>query len=92
MEYAPRGITVEDVEYILTHSATISQTLPSRADLHGKQPMSATPETIVAYLESLADAGAKVATIKRRLSSISMANEICGHGSDNPARSTITCD
>ena len=57
--------------------------------LHGQQPMPATPQTIVAYLESLADAGAKVATIKRRLSSISVAHQVRGHEHQNPARSGL---
>lgn len=60
-------------------------------DLHGQQQMPAAPETIVSYLKSLADAWAKFATIERRLSLISLAHEICGHGGDNPARSTIAC-
>lgn len=55
-------------------------------DLHGCQPMPATPDTIVDYLEGLADAGAKVATIKRRLSSISVAHQARGYVSDNPTR------
>ena len=55
--------------------------------IHGRQPMPATPETLVEYLESLADAGAKVATIKRRLSSISVAHQVRGYEHYNPARS-----
>ncbi len=55
--------------------------------IHGRQPILATPETLVEYLESLADAGAKVATIKRRLSSISVAHQVRGYEHHNPARS-----
>ena len=58
-------------------------------DLRGRQPMPATPETVVEYLESLADAGAKVATIKRRLSSISVAHQMRGHEHSNPTRSGL---
>jgi site-specific recombinase XerD len=58
-------------------------------DLHGRQPMPATPETVLEYLESLADAGAKVATIKRRLSSISVAHQMRGHENANPTRSGL---
>jgi len=58
-------------------------------DIHGRQPMPAAPETVVEYLEGLADAGAKVATIKRRLSSISMAHQMRGHEHANPARSGL---
>ena len=58
-------------------------------DLHGCTPMPAAPETVVAYLEGLADAGAKVATIKRRLSSISVAHQMRGYEHDNPARSGL---
>src|SRR5260370_22146139 len=47
--------------------------------LHGQQPMPATPQTIVAYLESPADAGANVATIKRGLSSISLPHQLRRH-------------
>jgi site-specific recombinase XerD len=58
-------------------------------DLHGRQPLPATPETVVEYLEGLADAGARVATIKRRLSSISVAHQVRGHEHQNPARSGL---
>src|SRR5258707_9539758 len=58
-------------------------------DLHGRPPMPATPETVIEYLEALADAGAKVATIKRRLSSISVAHQMRGHEHANPARSGL---
>jgi site-specific recombinase XerD len=58
-------------------------------DIHGRQPLPATPETVVAYLEGLADAGAKVATIKRRLASISLAHQMRGHETANPARSGL---
>jgi site-specific recombinase XerD len=58
-------------------------------DTHGRSPMPATPETLVEYLEGLADTGAKVATIKRRLSSISVAHQMRGHEHDNPTRSGL---
>lgn len=58
-------------------------------DLHDCQPMPATPETVVEYLESLADAGAKVATIKRRLASISVAHQMRGYEHNNPTRSGV---
>src|SRR5438270_573822 len=55
-------------------------------DLNGRQPMPATVETVVEYLESLADAGAKVATLRRRLSSISVAHQMRGYQERNPAK------
>ena len=58
-------------------------------DLHGRSPMPATPETVVEYLEGLADVGARVATIKRRLSSISVAHQMRGYEHANPARSGL---
>ncbi len=55
-------------------------------DIHSCQSMPATPDTIVAYLEDLADAGAKVSTIRRRLSSISVAHHMRGFQDHNPAK------
>lgn len=62
-------------------------------DAHGCTPSPASPETIVAYLESLADGGAKVATIRRRLSSLSVAHQMRGYVHNNPAKSALvtTC-
>jgi integrase len=58
-------------------------------EIHDRQPMPAIPETVVEYLEGLADAGARVATIKRRLSSISVAHQMRGYEHANPTRSGL---
>src|SRR5260370_15821846 len=51
--------------------------------------MPAAPETLAAYLAGLADAGAKVATISRRCSSISVAHQMGGYEQQNPAHSGL---
>ncbi len=47
-------------------------------ELHDRRPMPASTETIADYLEALADAGAALATIKRRLASLSVAHQLRG--------------
>jgi site-specific recombinase XerD len=42
-------------------------------------PLPAAPETIAMYLAALADAGARVSTVQRRLSAISQAHQAAGH-------------
>src|SRR5512138_1915331 len=56
---------------------------------HGCQPMPAAPETIAEYLVGLAEAGAKVATIQRRLASLSVAHQVRGYEYQNPTRSGL---
>ena len=47
---------------------------------HGAEPLPATPATIALYLTSLADAGAKVSTIRRRVASLSQAHQLASVG------------
>src|SRR5260370_25203007 len=54
---------------------------------HHLEPMPATPDTVRLYLVQLAAAGAKVATIKRRLSTISVALQM--RGRETPTVSAI---
>jgi site-specific recombinase XerD len=56
---------------------------------HGTEPMPTTPETIAEYLVHLAEAGAKVATIQRRLASLSVAHQMRGYEHHNPVRSGL---
>src|SRR5262249_44061524 len=52
-----------------------------------RQAMPASPETVADYLAGQVMAGWKAATIKRRLSSISMAHRMRGYRDVNPAQS-----
>lgn len=54
-------------------------------DLHGLQAMPATPEAVVLYLTDLA-ATHRVSTLRRKISSISVAHGLAGHPS--PTRTT----
>jgi integrase len=47
-------------------------------DEHGRPPLPADPATICDYLTTLASAGAKAATIQRRVSAISQAHQAAG--------------
>lgn len=49
-------------------------------DEHGRASLPASPETLILYLSSLAEAR-RVSTIQRRLSSISVAHQLAGHPS-----------
>ncbi|NTU85099.1 MAG: site-specific integrase [Chloroflexales bacterium] len=49
-------------------------------EAHGRASLPATPETLILYISALAESR-KVATIQRRLSSISVAHQLAGHPS-----------
>lgn len=50
------------------------------------QPLPASPSTVCAHLSALADAGARVSTIQRRVASISQAHQAAGHSRRRPRR------
>jgi integrase len=60
----------------------------SWCDQAGAVPVPAEPETVAAYVAQLADAGYAVATISRRLASISQAHKLAGF-EQSPARSEL---
>lgn len=53
---------------------------------HGKASLPARPETVALYLAACADAGSKVATLSRRLASISKSHAVAGHDSPSAMR------
>ena len=48
-------------------------------DINGMHALPAAPETVALYLTALAQTGAKVSTIQRRVSAISQAHQLAGH-------------
>lgn len=56
-------------------------------DRYGLTPSPATPETVVLYLTSLADGGAKYSTLKRRIAAINQVHKLNGMAS--PATDSV---
>jgi site-specific recombinase XerD len=86
-----------DVEGLLEASTAPATHRAHRSDLahfslychqHGLCPLPATPDTVALYVASLAGAGARLSTIRRRLASISVAHQAAGHA-DSPTRSAL---
>jgi integrase len=61
----------------------------SWCQVQGCQPMPTAPESITDYQVSMADAGSKVATIQRRLASLSVVHQVRGYEDTNPDHSGL---